>query len=155
MTTGPTALSYFNLNLFRATNPYGDCTPKLRRSSFLLYYKVAILYFVLVNNGINKLKRWKFTSKGKKLKQGSHLPLINSSILLGSWKWVIMMSRDIHYQHFAASSFISWSALVMHVKLYWTSWLFMINFYLHLGTRCNRPWISWRRGIALFRLFGD
>ena len=78
-------VSYFNLKVFGTTEPDQDCTPKLGRSSSLLYYKKAISYFmpnkllgwnvatssgnptksVLVNNLINKVKKMEVRKQGK------------------------------------------------------------------------------------------
>ena len=78
-------VSYFNLKVFGTTDPDEDCTPKLGRSSSLLYYKKAISFFmpnkllgwnvqsssenptksVLVNNIINKVKKMEVRKQGK------------------------------------------------------------------------------------------
>ena len=49
-------LSYFHLKVFGMTDPDKDSTPKLGRSSSLLYYKKAISFFTQ-----NKLFRWNVT----------------------------------------------------------------------------------------------
>jgi len=78
-------VSYFNLKVFGTTAPDDNATPKLGRSSSLLFYKKAISYFmpnkllgwnvqsetgnptksVQVNNMINKVKKMEVRKQGK------------------------------------------------------------------------------------------
>ena len=50
-------VSYFHLKVFGTTDPDEDSTPKLRRSSSLVYYKKAISFFMP-----NKLLGWNVTT---------------------------------------------------------------------------------------------